>query len=78
MSDCGNCGCTIELAGVEARQRRVLVIVMINIGTCAMLFGAAYLSQSSALLSGTLDNMGEVMPHPTIIRHYNESIRPPP
>lgn len=62
MSDCGNCGSTIELAAMEARQRRVLLIVMlINIGSCAMMFAAAYLSQSSALLSGTLDNLGDAL-----------------
>jgi Co/Zn/Cd efflux system component len=62
MSDCGNCGGTVELAAMEARQRRVLLIVMlINIGSCAMMFAAAYLSQSSALLSGTLDNLGDAL-----------------
>ena len=62
MSDCGNCGSTIELAAMEARQRRVLLIVMlINIGSCAMMFVAAYLSHSSALLSGTLDNLGDAL-----------------
>lgn len=62
MSDCSNCGSTIELAAMEARQRRVLLIVMlINIGSCAMMFSAAYLSHSSALLSGTLDNLGDAL-----------------
>lgn len=62
MSDCSNCGSTIELAAMEARQRRVLLIVMlINIGSCAMMFAAAYLSHSSALLSGTLDNLGDAL-----------------
>ena len=60
MSDCCNCGSTVELAAMQARQRRVLLIVMlINIGSCAMMFAAAYLSHSSALLSGTLDNLGD-------------------
>ena len=62
MSDCCDCGGTVELAGMQARQRRVLLIVMlINIGSCAMMFAAAYLSQSSALLSGTLDNLGDAL-----------------
>ena len=62
MSDCCNCGGTVELAAMQARQRRVLLIVMlINIGSCAMMFAAAYLSQSSALLSGTLDNLGDAL-----------------
>ena len=50
------------MAAMQARQRRVLLIVMlINIGSCAMMFAAAYLSQSSALLSGTLDNLGDAL-----------------
>ena len=62
MSDCCNCGGTVELAAMQARQRRVLLIVMlVNIGSCAMMFAAAYLSQSSALLSGTLDNLGDAL-----------------
>lgn len=62
MSDCCNAGGTIELAAMHARQRRVLLIVMlINIGSCAMMFVAAYLSRSSALLSGTLDNLGDAL-----------------
>ena len=62
MSDCCNAGGTIELAAMQARQRRVLLIVMlINIGSCAMMFVAAYLSRSSALLSGTLDNLGDAL-----------------
>lgn len=62
MSDCCNCGGTVELAAMQSRQRRVLLIVMlINIGSCAMMFAAAYLSQSSALLSGTLDNLGDAL-----------------
>lgn len=50
------------MAAMQARQRRVLLIVMlVNIGSCAMMFAAAYLSQSSALLSGTLDNLGDAL-----------------
>ncbi len=62
MSDCCNCGTTVELAAMQARQRRVLLIVMlINIASCAMMFTAAYLSHSSSLLSGTLDNLGDAL-----------------
>ena len=62
MSDCCNCGTTVELAAMQSRQRRVLLIVMlINIASCAMMFTAAYFSHSSSLLSGTLDNLGDAL-----------------
>ncbi|MBN8493590.1 MAG: cation transporter [Burkholderiales bacterium] len=35
--------------------------MLINIGSCAMMVAAAYLSRSSALLSGTLDNLGDAL-----------------
>lgn len=60
MSDCCDCGKTVEIAAMEARQRRVLMIVMvINIASCLVMFAAAYFSHSSSLLSGTLDNLGD-------------------
>lgn len=60
MSDC--CEGNIDTAAIEAGQRRVLLIVMtINALTfCGMVF-ASYLSGSSALLSGTLDNFGDAV-----------------
>lgn len=62
MSDCCNAGGMVELAAMQARQRRVLLIVMlINIGGSVMMFAAAYFSRSSALLSGTLDNLGDAL-----------------
>ena len=60
MSDC--CGSSVELGAMQDRQRRVLLIVMvINIVSCAMMFTAAYFSRSSSLLSGTLDNLGDAL-----------------
>lgn len=60
MSDC--CGQSIDVAALEARQRRVLVRVLgINLAAFVMMVGGAYLSGSSALLSGTLDNLGDAL-----------------
>jgi len=60
MSDC--CGAPINVAELEARQRRVLTWVLcINLCTFLMMVGASYLSGSSALLSGTLDNLGDAL-----------------
>lgn len=62
MSDCCNGGSTMDLAAMQAQQRRVLLIVMlINIASCVVMFTAAYSSGSSSLLSGTLDNLGDAL-----------------
>lgn len=58
MSDC--CQTPLETARLESGQRRLLIVVLaINLATFAMMVIAAYLSGSSALLSGTLDNLGD-------------------
>ena len=58
MSDC--CQTPIETAQLESGQRRLLIMVLaINLATFSMMVIAAYLSGSSALLSGTLDNLGD-------------------
>jgi Co/Zn/Cd efflux system component len=60
MADC--CEGSIDTAKLEANQRRVLVIVMIiNLVTFAGMVVASWLSHSSALLSGTLDNLGDAL-----------------
>jgi Co/Zn/Cd efflux system component len=47
---------------LAARQRRVLLIVLaINVVTFVMMVVASFLSGSSALLSGTLDNLGDAV-----------------
>jgi len=52
----------LEVAGLEASQRRVLIIVLaINLLTFVGMVFASWLSQSSALLSGTLDNLGDAL-----------------
>ena len=56
------CDGTVELGAMQARQRRVLMIVLaINIATFAMMLTAALYSGSSSLLSGTLDNLGDAL-----------------
>jgi len=47
---------------MEARQRRVLIIVLsINAATFLMVVAAAILARSSSLLSGGLDNLGDAL-----------------
>ena len=61
MSD-SCCSGTVDLQAMEARQRRVLMIVLaINIATFAMMLTAAIYSGSSSLLSGSLDNLGDAL-----------------
>ena len=61
MSD-SCCNGTVDLKAMEARQRRVLMIVLaINIATFAMMLTAALYSGSSSLLSGSLDNLGDAL-----------------
>lgn len=63
MSDsCCGCGKTIDVQAMQARQRRVLVIVLgINAATFLMMAAAAILSRSSSLWSGGLDNLGDAL-----------------
>lgn len=61
MSD-SCCSGTVDLQALEARQRRVLMIVLaINIATFTMMLTAAMYSGSSSLLSGSLDNLGDAL-----------------
>ena len=56
------CGKAIDVRALEARQRRVLTIVLvINLLTFLMMMGAAWYSRSSSLLSGGLDNLGDAL-----------------
>jgi Co/Zn/Cd efflux system component len=60
MSDC--CNCEVDTRVLATRQRRVLLAVLaINVVTFVMMVAASYLSGSSALLSGTLDNFGDAV-----------------
>ncbi len=61
MSD-SCCENAIDTGQLQARQRRVLAIVLcINIATFLMMVTAALLSGASSLLSGTLDNFGDAL-----------------
>lgn len=61
MSD-GCCTCEVDAGALETRHRRVLVAVLIiNLSTFAIMVVGATLSGSSALLSGTLDNLGDAL-----------------
>ena len=56
------CSNIVDLASVQARQRRVLAWVFgINVVTFAMMVAGSVMSGSSALLSGTLDNLGDAL-----------------
>lgn len=59
MSD-SCCSGTVDLHAMQARERRVLMTVLvINLASFAMMLAAALYSGSSSLLSGTLDNLGD-------------------
>mgnify|MGYP001174523082 CR=1 FL=1 len=61
MSGCA-CENDSDFSAIEGKQKKVLVSVMlINLGTFCMMVLASYQSQSSTLLSGTLDNLGDAL-----------------
>ena len=56
------CQTTVDTAALQKHQRRVLIIVLlINITTFAMMVISSFLSGSSSLLSGALDNFGDAV-----------------
>jgi len=56
------CENQIDASALEARQRRVLILVLvINAATFVMMVTAARFSGSSSLLSGALDNFGDAL-----------------
>jgi Co/Zn/Cd efflux system component len=64
MEIMGGCcdGCDVDTRALESRQRRTLLVVLaINAATFVMMVAASWLSGSSALLSGTLDNLGDAI-----------------
>lgn len=61
MND-GCCNEELDVAALEARQRQVLIwVLVINVLTFLMMVTASWLSGSSSLLSGTLDNLGDAL-----------------
>lgn len=58
--DC--CDPLVDVSHLRSRHRRILVIVLvINVATFAMMVVAAALSGSSSVLSGSLDNLGDAL-----------------
>ena len=57
-----SCCNSIDVANLHAKERRVLAWVFaINLVTFAVMVAGSVLSGSSALLSGTLDNLGDAL-----------------
>lgn len=70
------CGKTVEVEKLEAKQRRVLTIVMIiNLASAAMMLAASMYSGSSALLSGMLDNLGDAVTYLLSLMVVGASLR---
>lgn len=68
--------CSIDIANLEGRQRRVLAWVFgINVATFAMMVAGSVLSGSSALLSGTLDNLGDAVTYALSLAVVGGSVR---
>ena len=60
MDSC--CSNTVDVANLQGRQRRVLTWVLgINVAIFAVMVAGSVMSGSSALLSGTLDNLGDAL-----------------
>lgn len=76
MSDCCGCGKIVDVAAMESRQRRVLVVVLlINLATFLMMAAAAWHSRSSSLLSGSLDNLGDALTYAVSLAVVGASAR---
>lgn len=68
--------CGIDMANLERRQRRVLAWVFgINVATFAVMVTGSVLSGSSALLSGTLDNLGDAVTYALSMAVVGGSVR---
>lgn len=76
MSECCGCGSTIDVAAMQAKQRRTLTTVLvINLATFVMMVGAAWYSHSSSLLSGGLDNLGDALTYAISLAVIGSSTR---
>lgn len=57
---CSCCGKQVDVKALQAKQRRVLIVVMaINATTFLMMLAASLHAGSTSLLSGGLDNLGD-------------------
>ena len=62
MSECCGCSKGVDVAALEARQKRVLKAVLaINVASFALMALAAWHGGSSSLLSGGLDSLGDAL-----------------
>lgn len=76
MSECCGCGKVVDVAALEAKQRRVLRgVLAINLATFAMMAFAAWYSHSSSLLSGSLDNLGDALTYAISLAVVGASLR---
>lgn len=56
------CQKEVDVRALQAKQRRTLIIVLaINVTTFLMMLAGAFVSRSSSLLSGGLDNFGDAV-----------------
>ena len=61
MSKCA-CETSVDTSALQRSERRILIVVLsINVVTFVMMVAASFLSGSSALLSGALDNFGDAV-----------------
>jgi Co/Zn/Cd efflux system component len=66
----------MDVAAMQAKQRRVLMIVLvINLATFGMMAFAAWYSHSSSLLSGSLDNLGDALTYAISLAVVGASMR---
>lgn len=74
MSDC--CGCDIDVQALQERQRRVLrTVLVVNAVTFALMVAASFLSGSSSLLSGALDNLGDALTYALSLAVVGSGVR---
>jgi Co/Zn/Cd efflux system component len=70
------CENTLDLGELQARQRGVLIVVLvINMLTFLMMVAGAILSGSSAVLSGGLDNLGDAITYAFSLAVVGASVR---
>lgn len=70
------CSKTIDAGALQARQRRILVIVLlINAATFVLMVAAALHARSSSLLSGGLDNLGDALTYGLSLAVVGASVR---
>ena len=70
------CGKTVDVAALEAEQKRVLITVLIiNAATFLMVVAAALMARSSSLLSGGLDNLGDALTYAMSLAVVGASMR---